>query len=149
MSLIERARQWLTRQVEALRSWPIIDELWQRLAPQVMAPARRDELLDYFLSGYSIARSAAYANPGAHGSIIVIQQRQLEERARNYILQLEYDLAELRQAAAQAAGGAAVRARNLDQQIAQLERENRKLRQQQALLQQQARAAQSAAGGVR
>jgi hypothetical protein len=122
--MLDRIRAWLARQAEELRSLPIVRELWQRIAPQVMAPARRDELLDYFLAGASIARAAAYANPGAHGEIIVIQQRQLENALRAYTLGLERDLLDLKQAAAHAAGGAAVGARQLDQQIAQLQRKN-------------------------
>jgi hypothetical protein len=143
---MDRVRSWLDRKAGELRSLPIVRDLWARISPQVTAPGRRDELLDYFLSGHSIARSAAQANPGAHGEIIVIQQRQLENAARNYILQLEADLLDLKQASAQATGHAATRAQRLDQQIAQLERENQALRRALAAARQ---IAAQPAGGVR
>lgn len=145
MKLLEAVGAWLERHAESLRSLPIIRELWERLEPQATAKPQRPESLDYFLNGHSIARSAALVWPGHHGAIIVAEQRQLEEAARALILDLEERLHAFQQVAAQASGAAAVKAQRLDKDIARLQKENARLRQElTALHVQRAQAAQSA-----
>lgn len=129
MILMDRVRAWLARTAEELRALPIVQELWRRIEGDTTKALARDEALDYFLNGYSVAQAAALLWPGHHGPVIVQEQRQLEGKARSYILQLEADVLALKQSAAQAAGHAAVRAKNLDSRIAALEKENSLLRQ--------------------
>lgn len=123
MTILETLAEALT----PLRSLPIIRELWKRIEPEVTRPARRSEAVDYFLNGSSIAQLAARLHPGAHGPVIVIQQRQIENEIRAYAADLEIRLADLQVAAARATGGAAVRAQKLDRRIADLEAERDRL----------------------
>jgi predicted ribosome quality control (RQC) complex YloA/Tae2 family protein len=128
MTLLEAIRNRLEEAGQALRSLPIIKELWEKIRPAVTTPARRSEGLDFVLgSGYSIAQAAALMNPGQHGPVIVTQQRQIEGELRSYTISLEARLLDLQRTAAQAAGAGAVRAVALDQRIEQLEKERDRL----------------------
>lgn len=129
-TLLDAARRWIARMGNELRSLPIIRALWDEIAEPVTRPARQNEALDYFLNGDSIARAAARLWPGHNGPMIVIEQRQLENAAREHILYLEERLAQLQQTAAQATGHAAMRAKALDGEIARLQDEKRQLEEE-------------------
>lgn len=130
-SLMTRVRAWFARTAgQALRSLPIIRDLWAEIESPIEHASRRNEVLDLWLSGMSIAQAAAYANPGAHGAVIVVQQRVVEDAARAYILKIEGERDELRELVTRAVQNAANRAHELDVQIVKLQAENDRLKDQ-------------------
>ena len=128
-----RVRAWFARTAgQALRSLPIVRDMWAEIEGPIdgASASRRNEVLDYWLRGMSIAQAAAYANPGAHGAIIVVQQRVVEDAARAYILKIEAERDELRELVTTAVQGATNRAHALDVQIVKLQAENERLKAQ-------------------
>lgn len=130
MKLIEAVKSWAARHADTLRSLPIVRDLWRAVERGIDDRLTRDEELDYWLAGHSLARATALRRPGIHGPEMISAQRNLEERARAYVLQLEDDLHEFRRQAAEAAQHAQGRAEQLDRQIGKLQREVEIMRQQ-------------------
>lgn len=132
-NLLTRVRAWFARTAgQALRSLPIVRDLWAEIEGPIdgASASRRNEVLDLWLGGMSIAQAAAYANPGAHGAVIVVQQRVVEDAARAYILKIEAERDELRESVTSAVQTATNRAHQLDVQIVKLQAENERLKAQ-------------------
>ena len=140
MKLLEAVKSWVARHADTLRSLPIVRDLWRAIEGGIDQRITRDEELDYWLAGHSLAKATALRSPGLHGPAMIHAQRGLEERARAYVLQLEDDLQEFRRQAAAAAQHATGRAEQLDAQIKKLQRELEILRQQRQGAQQTAHA---------